>query len=290
MPTQRRIARTITLPPPGPGFIGRGHSAVEVVTPRQGFAATDPFILLMDDRLDLEEMRVGEAHPHAGIETVTLVIDGSLHDRDEGGLDAGDAQWMTAGRGIIHGEDVMARGATRVLQLWVTLPKSERLAQPRFQNIHLADIPIRREPGVELRLYSGSSGGLDSPTLNHVPVMVADIRLDAGAAIDHDLPASYNGFLYLLEGKVLAGEDGAPLSAGQTGWLDRPAAGGASTLRIVGGDGGGRVVLYAGEPQNVPIVLHGPFAADTKEEIVRFYEDYRAGLFTRMSELAAGTA
>jgi redox-sensitive bicupin YhaK (pirin superfamily) len=208
MPIQRRIARTITLPPPGPGFIGRGHTAVEVVTPRQGFAATDPFILLMDDRLDLDEMRVGEAHPHAGIETVTLVIDGSIHDRDEGGLDAGDAQWMTAGRGIIHGEDVIARGATRVLQLWVTLPTSERLAPPRFQNIHLADIPIRREPGVELRLYSGGSGELDSPTLNHVPVTVADIRLDAGGRSSRTSPPPTTGSSTFSRGRFSPGRMG----------------------------------------------------------------------------------
>ena len=88
MMIQRRIERIVTPPPAGPGFIGRGHTAVEVLTPQQGYRASDPFILLMDDRLDTDGMRVGDAHPHAGIETVTLVVDGSIHDRDEGVLAA----------------------------------------------------------------------------------------------------------------------------------------------------------------------------------------------------------
>ena len=111
------------------------------------------------DHLDIGNRSVGDAHPHAGFETVTLILEGAIRDRFEGGvLNAGDVQWMTAGKGVIHSESVEALGKVRLLQLWLTLPKSERWTKPGFQDIHLDSIPIRREPGVEVRLYSGASG------------------------------------------------------------------------------------------------------------------------------------
>src|SRR5579859_5351592 len=94
----RLISRIDTTPAPEPGFIGEGHTAVEVVRPT-ALAASDPFVLLMDDRLDIPVRRtIGGAHPHAGLETVTLILEGGLFDRDEGPMEAGDVVWMTAGR------------------------------------------------------------------------------------------------------------------------------------------------------------------------------------------------
>lgn len=175
MPPQRRIVRTITTAPPAPGFVGEGHLAVEVVTPDE-FVLNDPFILLMDDRLDIGDRSVGDPHPHAGFETVTLLLEGSIRDRYEGGvLHAGDLQWMTAGRGIIHGEGIEAMGKVRLLQLWLTLPKSKRWTTPEFQTISLNSVPIHRVAGVEVRLYSGTSGDHHSKTRNHVPVTLAGV-------------------------------------------------------------------------------------------------------------------
>src|SRR5688500_17262659 len=115
----RTVTRVYATPPPTPGFIGEGHTAVQVVAPT-GLAKSDPFVLLMDDRLEIARRRqIGGPHPHAGIETVTLLIEGTLHDRDEGELTAGDVIWMTAGRGIIHNEAVEAEGRARILQLWI---------------------------------------------------------------------------------------------------------------------------------------------------------------------------
>ena len=94
---------------PAPGFMGEGHTAVTVVDPNE-FQRSDPFILLMDDRLDLPPGReAGGAHPHGGFETVTFVVEGALRDRDEGTLNAGDVLWMTAGSGVIHNERVVNR-------------------------------------------------------------------------------------------------------------------------------------------------------------------------------------
>ena len=283
---QRRIARTITVERPAPGFIGPGHLAAHVVS-HEDFAMNDPFIMLMDDRLDIGDRSVGEAHPHAGFETVTLILDGAIRDRYEGGvLGAGDVQWMTAGRGVIHSESVEAIGKVRLLQLWLTLPKSERWTAPGFQDIHLDSVPIRREPGVEVRLYSGTSGELRSPTRNHVPVTLAEITIDRSHGFDQDLPASYNGFVYVLSGSARVGSEGTLVEEGQVGWLDRPDATGASLLRIAAEGDGVRLVLYAGQPQGVPITSHGPFIGDSKEDIVRLYTEYREGRFARMSDLA----
>jgi redox-sensitive bicupin YhaK (pirin superfamily) len=283
---QRRIAGIVTVPPLVPGFVGPGHLAAAVVTP-EDFALSDPFIMLADDHLDIGERPVGGPHPHAGFETVTLVLAGALYDRDEGGvIKAGEVQWMTAGRGIIHGENVATKGRVRLLQLWLTLPKAERWTAPSFQDVHADAVPIRREPGVEVRIYSGASGGCHSPTRNHVPVTIAEMAMESRTAIDQEIPSSFNGFVYVVGGSIRVGEDGVALDVGQVGWLDRPDEGGMSSLRVVAGDNGARVVLYAGQPQGAPIVSHGPFIGDSKEDIVRLYTEFRAGGFERMSNLA----
>lgn len=127
MSQQRRIARVVTIPPLTPGFIGPGHLAAQVVSP-EDFVLNDPFIMLADDHLDIGDRRVGEPHPHAGFETVTLVLDGAIYDRDEGGvIKAGEVQWMTAGRGIIHGENMTTKGKVRLLQLWLDLTKGSAM-------------------------------------------------------------------------------------------------------------------------------------------------------------------
>lgn len=285
MMLQRRMARPVLTPPLAPGFIGPGHLAAHVLA-AEDFALNDPFIMLADDHLDIGERPVGGPHPHAGFETVTLLLDGAIHDRDEGGLiQAGEVQWMTAGSGIIHSENVVAKGRVRLLQLWLTLPKAERWTTPEFQDIHADSIPVRRERGVEVRLYSGSSGDQRSPTRNHVPVTVAEITLDASASFEQDLPASYNGFVFVVGGSVHIGEDAVGLASGQVGWLDRPLEAGPSVIRFVAGPEGARLVLYAGQPQGDPIVSHGPFIGDSREDIVRLYDEYRAGRFARLSEL-----
>jgi redox-sensitive bicupin YhaK (pirin superfamily) len=286
MSQHRRIARVLTVPAPTTGFIGPGHLASQVI-PSEDFALYDPFIMLADDRLDLGERQVGGPHPHAGFETVTLMLEGEIYDRDEGGvIKAGEVQWMTAGKGIIHSENVASRGKVRLLQLWLTLPKDCRWMPPAFQDIHTDAVPVRREPGVTVRVYSGASGNARSRTRNQVPVTLVELVMDVGASVDQDLPTSYNGFVYVLRGSVRAGENATPLTTDHTGWLDRPEGEGPSVLRFTAGDEGARLVLYAGQPQGDAIVSHGPFIGDTQEDIARLYAEYRAGRFERMSQLA----
>jgi redox-sensitive bicupin YhaK (pirin superfamily) len=137
-----------------------------------------------------------------------------------------------------------------------------------------------------VRLYSGTSGGYRSPTRNHVAVTLADITIGPGGSFEQDLPSSYNGFAYVLSGSARMGADGTFVAGGHVGWLDRPGGQEPSLLRIAAGDEGVRLVLYAGEPQNVPISSGGPFIGDSREDIARLYSEYRQGQFVRMSELA----
>jgi len=278
---QRRISRIYNVPELAPGFIGPGHLAAP-----EDFAINDPFILLMDDHLDIGDRPVGGAHPHAGFETVTLLLQGSIYDRDEGGfIEAGEVQWMTAGRGIIHGENVGAKGKVRLLQLWLTLPKADRWTEPGFQTIHTDAVPVRRENGAEVRIYSGGSGSLRSTTRNHVPVTITEITLEPHASIDQEIPSSYNGFVFTLRGSIQAGADNTSLKTGQTGWLDRPQVDGASLLRVTADEEGARLVLYAGQPQGDPIVSYGPFIGDSKRDIARLYTEFQSGQFVSLSEL-----
>jgi quercetin 2,3-dioxygenase len=282
---QRRISRIHNVPQLAPGFVGPGHLAAPVISP-EDFALSDPFILLMDDHLDIGDRPVGGPHPHAGFETVTLLLQGSVYDKDEGGLiKAGEVQWMTAGRGIIYGENVGAKGNVRLLQLWLTLPKADRWTEPGFQTIHTDAVPVRRENGAEVRIYSGSSGSLRSKTRNHVPVTITEITLQQQASIDQEIPSSYNGFVFTLRGSIQVGANATLLKAGQTGWLDRPKIDGASLLHVTAGEEGARLVLYAGQPQGDPIVSYGPFIGDSKQDIVRLYAEYQSGQFVSLSEL-----
>ena len=280
---QSSISRVVNVPPLTPGFVGPGHLAAPVVSP-ETFEMNDPFILLMDDHFDIGDRPVGGPHPHAGFETVTLILDGAIFDRDEGGtLNAGEVQWMTAGSGIIHSEDVRTKGKVRLLQLWLTLPKNKRWTVPDFQTINISEVPVRREKGAEIRVYSGSSAGLRSSTRNHVPVTMVEINLEPNASTELDIPASYNGFAFVIDGSVRIGD--IELKAGQVGWLDRSTDSGTSVLHVVAGESRGRLVLYAGQPQGDPIVSYGPFIGDSKQDIPRLFAEYQSGRFPRLSEL-----
>lgn len=272
----RTIARRIDLLPPAGGQFGPDHRVVEVIQPK-AWPDQDPFILLMDDRLD-GTLRAGP-HPHAGFETVTFpLVGGMSSEGGEGRLAPGDVEWTTAGSGIVHGPESTVRGTFRVLQLWLTLPKAMRWTEPDNQIVRGADVPVRREGGATVKLYSGSTGDLVSPTRNRVPVTLVDVTLEPGARIEQALPATYNGFLYVIDGVVNAG--GTDLSPTQVGWLDRPSTTEPTRLVLANdGDAVARVLLYAGERQGVSLVSYGPFIGDTARDIERSIERYRAGEF-----------
>jgi redox-sensitive bicupin YhaK (pirin superfamily) len=289
-PLARSLGRVIQLPPPARGQFGPNHTVVEVLKP-DAWIDQDPFILLMDDRLD--GRLVAGPHPHAGFETVTFPLEGGMQSESGAGrLRPGDVEWTTAGSGIVHGPEHPIEGRFRILQLWLTLPKRDRWTAPDNQIVPGDAVPIRREAGVEIRLYSGSTGTLASPTRNRVPVTLLDVRLEPGARVEQNLPTTYNGFLYVLSGEARVGEPPATLRPTQVGWLDRPMGAGETergdpatgdSVLTIANDGPEpmRLLLYAGERQGVPLVSYGPFIGDTRDDIVRSFERYKTGTFQR---------
>lgn len=239
----------------------------------------DPFLMLAEDFF---QKGTFDFHPHRGIETVTYVIEGTLEHVDNkagyGKLEPGDVQWMTAGRGVIHKEDPAEGSTVHSLQLWVNLPRSQKMTEPRYQNLRSNEMPVRQEEGAVVRVFSGSSKGVHAPTLNHVPVTMVEIVLEPGAVVTQDLPGNYNGFLYILEGSGTFGIDSMEGKAGQVLHLSSANDHSDSEVTVTAKEKL-RVLLYAGQPVNEPVVAYGPFVMNTEEEIRQAFEDYRSGKF-----------
>lgn len=255
------------------------HRAGAILEPGN-WQAYDPFLLLMEDKF---EKGAFDRHPHRGIETITYVIDGSINHYDSasgagGKLQKGDLQMMTAGRGVIHNESPDDGEIVHLLQLWVNLPKKDKMTAPRYQNMHAKVMPVRKEDGAVIRVYSGSSGGVKSDTLNYVPVTFVEMLVDQGASVSQDLPGNYNGFIYILEGSGTFGENRVEAEKGQAMWLGSAEESDLSSIQVHA-DENLRVILFAGPPLNEPIAAQGPFVMNTMEEIRQAYEDYRNGTF-----------
>ncbi len=280
MSSKRKLVQIYT-PKGEPGFLGKGHIARPII--QRSFAESDPFILLMDDMLDKkDDEAVGGPHPHAGFETVTLLLEGEL------GLGAhkmksGDFQMMTAGSGVIHTETIDQVLKMRLLQLWLSLPKKDRWTTPRVQDLPLPHVPKKAEDGVEIGLYSGSFVGLKSPLQNYTPVIIADITVAPGVTTIQQIPGNFNTFLYVLKGGVIVGDDEKLLKQDQVGWLDLFKDEEQSELKLTAGEDGVRFVLYSGKPTGDAIVSHGPFIADSSEDIVRLYKEYSQGKMKHIS-------
>jgi quercetin 2,3-dioxygenase len=280
MSIKRKLIK-INTPEGQPGFLGAGHTARPVIT--GSFSESDPFIMLMDDILDKKDNEpVGGPHPHAGFETVSLLLEGEIGD-DEHKMKGGDFQMMTAGSGVVHTETIDKIAKMRLLQLWLNLPKKDRSATPRVQDLPLEHVPVLSKNGVHIKLYSGSLEGLVSPVKNYTPMIIADITIDARVTTVQQVPANYNTFLYVIKGSVKVGEDEKQLSQEQVGWLDLFGDNASSDLKLIAGEDGVRFVLYAGKPLGENIVSYGPFIADSSEDIKRLYQEYRDGKMKHIS-------
>jgi hypothetical protein len=256
---------------------GREHRVRLVLEPGH-WPEYDPFLMMAEDWFTPGTF--GD-HPHRGIETVTLVLEGELrHSDNHGGaglLKPGDAQWMTAGRGFVHCEEP-ATPLVHSLQLWVNLPASLKLTAPRYQDLRAEALPVRREPGAALRVYSGASGGVTALTENHVPITMVDFQLEPGAAVSQDLPAHHNAFVYVLSGSGHFGAEHTPAREGQVVWFSRAGEDGPSEVRLQA-ESPLHAVLWAGPPVREPVVSYGPFVMNTEDEIRQAFADYQAGRF-----------
>jgi quercetin 2,3-dioxygenase len=283
MSVKRKLVKKYTASG-NPGFLGAAHIARALI---QGdFMETDPFIMLMDDVLDKKtDEPVGGPHPHAGFETVSLLLEGEIGD-DLHKMNAGDLQMMTAGSGVIHTETIAKKAKMRLLQLWLSLPKKDRWATPRVQDISFNHVPKKSLNGIEIKLYSGSLAGISSPLKNYTPVIIAEFQMQPNVSTVLKLPASFSTFLYVLDGSVLIGEEKKVLDHDQVGWLDRSKDNDESELTMTAGETRTRYVLYSGQPQGERIVSHGPFIGDTHEDITRLYQEFRAGKMKHISTVA----
>jgi len=238
----------------------------------------DPFLLCAEDRFH----RPGgfQAHPHRGFETVTLVLDGQLEHADSWGnrgvLGPGEVQWMTAGSGVVHSE--LPHGASRVhsLQLWLNLPPAQKMTAPRYQDLNASNIPAHKENGVLTRIISGLQRGFVGPARNHLPTLVLEVRAEAGARWAIEVPGGYTGFVYLLAGEGSFGATSTHASDGQVVWM-APAE--ADADFPVGADTALQLFIAAAPPIRAPVVAHGPFVMNTRDQILEAVRDYQAGKF-----------
>ena len=274
--SQRKIKRTWKVQLKKSSDI---HSA-GLVLPSDNWEEFDPFLLMAED---IFQKNTFDVHPHRGMETVTYVIDGALeHSDNKGGsgvLKPGDAQWLTAGRGVMHLETPPENVAVHTLQLWVNLPKANKLTAPRYQDISSSNIPLRKEEGVTYRVFSGNSGDVVSTTKNYVPVTYVEIIIDAGYTAKQDIPSDYNGFMYILEGSGVFGENQVKGEKGETLLLDSAEEKAATSEITIKADEKLRVIFVAGKPLNEPVVARGPFVMNTEEEMKQAYSDFRNGEF-----------
>jgi redox-sensitive bicupin YhaK (pirin superfamily) len=250
---------------------------------------TDPFLLMAEDWFSTNGF---DWHPHRGIETITVVLEGELEHQDNHGghgiLKPGDIQWMTAGRGILHREMAYRKKPVHALQLWLNLPAENKMVEPNYQDLRGDDVPVIHRPGVEVRVFSGRSGNIEAiPTVSkYVPVTMLDVRLGGSSNHDNDwtsftqeIPAGDEGFVYVLSGQAYFSSKRTSVTAGQVGHLAHTSAyNGPTTLSILAKELT-RFLLWTGKPLRQPVVTRGPFVMNTENQIAEAFEDYRAGLF-----------
>lgn len=243
----------------------------------------DPFLLLDEFGSDSPDDYIAgfPDHPHRGFETVTYMLDGRMRHRDNQGnsglLGPGSIQWMTAGRGIVHSEmPEQEEGLMRGFQLWVNLPASDKMTDPRYQDIAASDIPeVETDAGVRVRVLSGQFNEVTGPVAGvAVQPLYLDIELPASASVSPALPDNHTAFLFVFEGSLVAGETQDTVSQHELAVL-----GPGSEILLTGGSEGARTILVAGRPLGEPVARYGPFVMNTPEEIQQAFADFSAGRF-----------
>ena len=239
----------------------------------------DPFLMLDafgSDRPD-DYIAGFPDHPHRGFETVTYMIAGRMRHRDsagnEGLLQSGGVQWMTAGRGVIHSElPEQSEGRMEGFQLWLNLPAKEKMKAPWYRDIQNAEVPEWRGEGVLARVIAGATHGVQGAVQRDgTEPLYLDLHLDAGASFEQPLPGSHNALLYVYRGSLEVGEQPVPMQ--RMAILGNAGDG----VRFTASSEGARAILIAGRPLKEPIVQYGPFVMNTQQEIVEAVEDFRAG-------------
>ena len=281
----REVAKTIT-----PQFVIEGAG---VRLKRSIATATldylDPFLLF--DHFGSHNPRDYLAgfpmHPHRGIETVTYMLAGLVHHRDSmgngGTIGAGDVQWMTAGRGIMHEEmPKPVEGMMGGFQLWVNLPAKLKMTAPRYQGIDAADIPaVHLDDGSVIRVIAGLAANVRGPVTEiAADPEYLDVTVAAHSVFEQPVARGHTAFAYVFEGDgVFGGGDagsGAMVAATTMAIL-----GDGDVVRVRTGDTPARFLLVSGKPLGEPIARYGPFVMNTREEIAQALRDLQDGTFVQ---------
>jgi len=285
--------RTIERTYPSVRTVEGGGFVVHRPFPTRNLMDFDPFLLL--DEMGPVDYAPGEAkgapdHPHRGFETVTYVLEGEFGHKDSAGhsgtLRAGDVQWMTAGSGVVHSEMpdpsfVATGGRVHGLQLWVNLPKRDKMIAPRYQEMPSAGIPVATsEDGkIRVKVIAGEALGVKAAIDTRTPILYQHFTLQPGASVVHAVPREFRVFAYGLSGKGFYSDERIEVGARQMVVFDND----GDTVTFAAGDEPLDVLLFGGVPLNEPVVRYGPFVMNTEDEIRQAVIDYQAG---RMGQIA----
>jgi redox-sensitive bicupin YhaK (pirin superfamily) len=252
----------------------------------------DPFVLL--DRIHSRDpdayVRGFPDHPHRGFETVTVMLEGRMRHKDSRGnrglITGGGAQWMTAGRGIVHSEmPEQETGFLHGFQLWVNLPAREKMCVQAYQDLQpsqLAEASLS-SGGSRVRVIAGNANGLSGPVRGPVrerptePTLLT-LALADDTPFELEVPSAHNVFAFVYEGRVLVGPEGAATRVDEESIA---VLGPGNRVRLRADQTASGVLLAAGRPLGEPIVQRGPFVMNTEEEIAQAFADYRAGVLDR---------
>ncbi|MFV2032836.1 MAG: pirin family protein [Gammaproteobacteria bacterium] len=246
----------------------------------------DPFLLLDAFRSDNPDDYIAgfPPHPHRGFETVTYLLNGRMRHKDsagnEGVIEAGGIQWMTAGRGIVHSEmPEQENGRLEGFQLWVNLPAAHKMTEPAYQEHDASSIPVESRPGASIRVITGeTSQGTAGPVSQPLTEpLYLDVSLEANSSFTEVVPEQHNAFVYVIEGSVtLESEQGETVGVArdQLAILSE-----GSMITLASGEQRARFLLIAGKPLGEPIARSGPFVMNNQAELKQAYLDYQSGKF-----------
>lgn len=254
----------------------------------------DPFLLF--DHMGPIATGPGEAkgapdHPHRGFETVTYLLQGSMQHEDSAGhrgsLEAGDVQWMTAGRGVVHAEMPSAAllehgGTLEGIQLWVNLRAQDKGMAPRYQDTAASAIPVVEAPGLRLKIIAGEALGTRAVIETRTPMHYLHVQL-SGRAFTHPVPEGWNAMVYVRKGRGAIGPDRVPAAEGDLLVFRN----GQGDVLLEAGDAPSAepaldALILAGQPLHEPVARYGPFVMNTRREILEAFEDFEAGRLGRI--------